>query len=170
MRTLIVSAFPGTGKSTYAKVHPEALDLDSSHFSWKYTSEYTREDPGLRITGKTKNPDFPENYIKAIQENIGKYKYIFVSCHKSVREYLLDHCFYFLLIYPNSTLKETYIKRYQDRGNNERFIRKMSESWKDFLLECDLTGYPGSQCRHRILHGENDFINDKFLEDQDKHE
>ena len=35
MKTKIISAFPGTGKSYYHKNHPETtLDSDSSFFSW----------------------------------------------------------------------------------------------------------------------------------------
>lgn len=35
MRTRIISAFPGTGKTYYHKMHPETtLDSDSSLFHW----------------------------------------------------------------------------------------------------------------------------------------
>jgi len=91
MRTRIISAFPGTGKSFYYKNHAETtLDSDSSFFSWVET-----------VQGKVRNPQWPENYIKYIKENIGKYEFIFVSTHKEVREALLDSCIFFYLIYPD---------------------------------------------------------------------
>ena len=34
---------------------------------------------------KHRNPEFPDNYIQPIKENIGKVDYIFVSSHKEVR-------------------------------------------------------------------------------------
>jgi hypothetical protein len=79
------------GKSFYYKNHAETtLDSDSSFFSWVET-----------VQGKVRNPQWPENYIKYIKENIGKYEFIFVSTHKEVREALLDSCIFFYLIYPD---------------------------------------------------------------------
>jgi len=58
MRTRIISAFPGTGKSFYHNTHKDTtLDSDSSNFSW------LADDKTLR------NPEFPYNYIKHIKEN-----------------------------------------------------------------------------------------------------
>jgi hypothetical protein len=37
---------------------------------------------------KYRNPDFPNNYIKHIQDNIDKVDYIFVSSHEVVRKAL----------------------------------------------------------------------------------
>ena len=71
MQTRIIAAFPGTGKSYYHKENPETtLDSDSSRFSWVKDSEGNNT--------KERNPDFPENYISHIKENIGKYEFIFV--------------------------------------------------------------------------------------------
>ena len=40
MKTKIISAFPGTGKSYYHKNHPNTtLDSDSSQFSWLYDGD-----------------------------------------------------------------------------------------------------------------------------------
>ena len=60
MRTQIISAFPGTGKSYYHVLHRmRTLDSDSSNFSWvTYDSERVR------------HPDFPGNYIDHIKESI----------------------------------------------------------------------------------------------------
>jgi len=58
MRTRIISAFPGTGKSYYHNKHKETtLDSDSSNFSLV-----------VENGEKKRNPDFPENYIKHIKE------------------------------------------------------------------------------------------------------
>jgi len=59
MRTIIISAFPGMGKS-YAVEHlPQykVMDLDSSSFSWLNTSE-----------GKVRNPLFAQNYIDHLRQ------------------------------------------------------------------------------------------------------
>ena len=87
MNTKIYSIFPACGK-TWLYEHQEdyglkILDSDSSEFSW-----IRCYDAYGRPTTKLRNPDFPNNYIKHIKENIGKYDCIFVSSHKSVREAL----------------------------------------------------------------------------------
>lgn len=125
MRTKIISAFPGTGKSTYYNKHKETtLDSDSSNFSWIITEK-----------GKVRNPDFPNNYISNIKENIGKYEFIFVSSHKEVQDALLDQCIFFYLVYPDYLRKEEFIQRYKDRDNDEKFIQLVTDKWDEWMKE-----------------------------------
>jgi len=117
MKTKIIAAFPGTGKTTFYNANKEiTLDSDSSRFSWWINSE----------NQKKRNPYFPHNYIKHIVENIGKYEYILISSHKEVREALLNNCLYFYLIFPNIFRKEEFIQRFKERGNDETFIKLIS--------------------------------------------
>jgi hypothetical protein len=126
MRTKIISAFPGTGKSYYHKLHPDTtLDSDSSNFSW------VKDENGNNT--KERNPNFPQNYIEHIKANIGKYEYIFVSSHKEVRDALLDNCLFFYVVYPDKEHKEEYIQRYKDRGNNESFIQLVDSKWDEWI-------------------------------------
>lgn len=126
--TRIISAFPGTGKTFYHKLHPDTtLDSDSSNFSW------------IRRVGKEniKNPEFPNNYIKHIQENIGKYDFIFVSSHKEVRDALKHNCLFFYLIYPKPMMKDIYIQRYKDRNSPQSFIDLLSANWDNWINQCE---------------------------------
>jgi hypothetical protein len=126
MRTKIISAFPGVGKTTYHKNNPDTtLDSDSSGFSWVIDGH----------GNKTRNPSFPQNYINHIKENIGKYKYIFVSSHKEVRDALLDNCIFFYLVYPVNSRKDEFIQRYKDRGNDENFIKLIKTNWENWMDE-----------------------------------
>ena len=130
MRTRIISAFPGTGKSYYCDLHPNnTLDSDSSHFSW------------LSKKDNIRNPAFPDNYIKHIRENIGKYEFIFVSTHKVVREALLNNCIHFYLIYPNEEWKDLYLKRFKERGSSQEFIDLLDKNWDAWIRECEFTEY-----------------------------
>lgn len=131
MRTRIISAFPGTGKTFYHEAYPETtLDSDSSAFSW------------TKISGeKVRNLRFPNNYIQHIKENIGKYEIIFVSSHREVREALLQNCLFFYLLYPNRNEKEMYLQRYKERGSSCEFIELISDNWDNWLKElrfCDV--------------------------------
>jgi hypothetical protein len=117
---------PGVGKTTYHKNNPETtLDSDSSGFSWVVNENGE----------KVRNSEFPQNYINHIKENIGKYKYIFVSSHKEVRDALLDNCLYFYLVYPTNSRKEEFIQRYRDRGNDKNFIKLVKTNWEEWMSE-----------------------------------
>jgi len=131
MRTRIISAFPGTGKTFYCKLHPDiTLDSDSSSFSWVEINQV-----------KTRNLYWPSNYIEYIQDNIGKYEFIFVSTHKEVREALLNSCLFFYLIYPDKDEKELYIKRFKDRGSSKEFVDLLTEKWDSWIKELTFCEY-----------------------------
>ena len=132
MQTRIISAFPGTGKSHYTQnnnIKYNCLDSDSSKFSWVLDSD----------ENKIRNPEFPENYISHIKENVGKYDFIFVSTHHEVRKALLKHCIFFYLIYPAEHNKDQYIQRYIDRGSPDAFIKLLDENWDTWIKECEFT-------------------------------
>jgi len=126
MKTKIISAFPGTGKSVYHKKHPHTtLDSDSSNFSW------VKDKDGNNT--KERNPNFPQNYINHIKSNIGKYEYIFVSSHIQVRDALLNGCLFFYLFYPSPDRKDEFINRYKERGNDNGFVKLLDENWEMWI-------------------------------------
>ena len=129
-QTIIISAFPGCGK-TYASNNYKddfvMLDSDSSNFSWLKDAD-----------GKNtefRDPDFPNNYIRHIKENIGKADIIFVSSHANVRKALCDAGLKVILVYPDKKLKDEWIRRFKQRGNNEKFIKFISDNWDNFIDE-----------------------------------
>ena len=129
MRTIIVSGFPGVGKSYYCMQNPDkALDLDSSSFSWVTKLDGTKE----------RNPDFPQCYIDRIKEVIAekRYRFVFVSSHKAVRTALKDNNLYFALVYPYADCKDEMIERYLKRGSTQQFIDVVQSSWFDWIMEC----------------------------------
>ena len=129
MKTRIISAFPGSGKSYYHNQHKETtLDSDSSNFSW------VKDKNGNNTTER--NTDFPENYIEHIKKNIGKYEFIFVSSHKVVRDALKYNCLFFYLLYPPLYDKDKYIQRYKDRGSPDGFIKLLDSKFEEWIHEC----------------------------------
>lgn len=130
---LIVSAFPATGKTYFCEhIAKEkgllALDSDSSNFSW------TKDKQGNNT--KERNPNFPQNYIEHIKENIGKVDIIFVSSHEAVRNALKDADIKFTLVFPAPELKEEYLERFIARGNNRSFVDFISSNWDEFIKGC----------------------------------
>lgn len=159
MRTRIISAFPGMGKTYYYNNHRDTcLDSDSSDFSWVETND----------GGKIRNPDFPSNYIQNIKENIGKYEFILVSSHSQVRKALRDNCLFFYLVYPTYIMKELFLNRYKERGSSKDFIKLLSDNWEKWLAEiasetvgCKLcksyNGFLGQEIKH-ILTSEMEIL------------
>jgi hypothetical protein len=131
--TFVISAFPGCGKSycfnNYNGRDIKILDSDSSEFSWVKDSEGNNT--------KERNPEFPNNYIKHIKENIGKVDIIFVSSHEVVRNALLENDIRFLLVYPYKHCKEEWVERFKARGNDEKFIKFISDNWDNFIDDMD---------------------------------
>jgi hypothetical protein len=115
MKTKLISAFPGTGKSHfYRNSHKKVLDSDSSTFD---------------------KSEFPGNYIAHIKENQGEVDIIFISSHKEVRDALVANKLEFVLVYPTRDQKQDYIQRYIDRGSPQPFIDLLSKNWDDWIDE-----------------------------------
>jgi len=121
--SILVSAFPGTGKSYYC-----------SNGDWsQYVPEMWCTDSD---SSKFEKSNFPENYICHIKEQINKgYARIMISSHKEVRDALVIHNLPFVLVYPSKELKNEYIERYKQRGSNELFIELISSNWDTWIDE-----------------------------------
>lgn len=146
MDTRIYSIFPACGK-TWLYEHQEEYDLkildsDSSQFSWLYTNIDENGDT-IRGVRRVRNPDFPNNYIKHIKENIGKYDCIFVSSHASVREALDKDGIDFTIIYPEQSCKAEWVGRCfirEKNGESGCGAEAMYNNFDDWFMECFATG------------------------------
>lgn len=130
MKTVVVSAFPGCGKS-YVKEHNDdliILDSDSSKYSWIYVNgEKTDE----------RDPNFPDNYMEHIKEAIAsdKYDFIFVSSHETVRKALKDNDIVYISVLPDMNSKEEWLKRFKERGDSDEFIKTISDNWENWITD-----------------------------------
>lgn len=144
----VISGFPGVGKTRLSKDNRfKVLDSDSSKFSWIYNEDGTKD----------RNPDFPNNYITHIKDNLEFADIILVSSHKDVRKALIENEIEFALVYPNISLKFEYLDRYKERGDTEEFINMMDSNWDQFVKECMLE----TDCTLLELKS-GDFLSDYF--------
>lgn len=134
--TLIISGFPGVGKSYFKNNNSKLtiLDSDSSNFSW------LKDKDGNNT--KERNSEFPNNYIQHIKDNMGKVDIIFVSSHDIVRQALKDNNMFYYLVYPCRCIKDEYLQRYKDRGNNNSFIEFIDKNWEDFIKDIEKETFP----------------------------
>lgn len=154
--TKIIAAFPACGKTYYFENREEdnkVLDSDSSKFSWTYETEKDKNGNLLRGIKKVRHPEFPENYIAHIIENIGKVDYIFVSTHKIVREALEKHNIDYTLVFPEQSLQEEWIGRCFLRGSSEEFCQLIADQWDDWMLQMEEEVVNGRKY-YRLKHGE----------------
>jgi hypothetical protein len=125
-RTILCSAFPGCGKSTYFKnTELDVLDSDSSTFD---------------------KAEFPQNYMDHIKENIGKVDIILISSHDVVRDALAEFGYPYLLVYPDINSKDEYLKRYKDRGNDDAFVKLLDQNWDTWLEGLIIEKPPAKHC------------------------
>jgi hypothetical protein len=127
--TQIIAGFPAVGKSLASNMKDiEIVDLDSSNFPRQLTVPEQYQ--------------FPNNYITAIKELIGKVDLILISSHQVVRFALKKANLPYTIVYPSIELKNEYIKRFKDRGNDYRFINYISENWSEFIMEIENEEFP----------------------------
>ena len=144
--TIIISAFPGTGKTNYFNSRQDLNILDSD------SSKYSFNEDGSR------NINFPQNYIKHIEEEIGEVDIIFVSTHENVRREMRSRGINYLLFYPKYELKNEYLARYIERGSSDVFVRLMTDKWTEFIQSCQTQ----KECVHvKMDHGKfiSDYLN-----------
>ena len=136
--TVIISAFPGCGKTwCYNNVKKyKMLDSDSSNFSWLY--DINRKKTDIR------NPEFPKNYIHHIKENLGKVDIIFVSSHKEVRDALRAESIPYILVFPENNMENElfYMQGYKERGSDPKFCAFIRENWSNFIDEMKMEEWP----------------------------
>lgn len=129
-KTIIISGFPGIGKSCLFRQNRGliVLDSDSSNFSW--------------ISNGVRNPEFPKNYIEHVKDNIGQAHIILVSSHKVVRDALRENGIEYVLVYPDKSLKDEYVRRYIDRGSDDAFVKMIENNWTTFIEEIESEVFP----------------------------
>jgi hypothetical protein len=88
-------------------------------------------------SSKFDKSQFPQNYIDHIKSNIGEADMILVSSHKEVRDALVDNGIEFTLVYPNKNIKDEYIQRYIDRGNEDKFVELLKNNWDIWIPELE---------------------------------
>ena len=113
----ILSGFPGVGKSSFVKLHPYIVDLDSALFP--------------------KDETFVESYMKKIMEYLDnpKIKGVMVSTHPQLLQALYEGDLNVMLVVPDASLKEEYMVRYEGRGDWEAFLKQLDENWYNYLQD-----------------------------------
>ena len=152
-RERIVAAHAGTGKTYMAKLFPEKfIDFVSMPYKYHLPDEYAPEDdesckanPDYEL-----NMDWPENYFDAIMAKINNSdKILLVPPDWRLLWTLTKEGVPYILCYPEKTeeAKESYRKRYVQRGNTKHFLEIFIDGW-DKIIDSLATD---SFARHIVL-------------------
>ena len=126
--TIIVSGFPGIGKTSLTQRFPRMFrDLESSEYHW------VKDNFGNRIV----NPKWPDNYVEAIKNlsNCSLYLNVFVSSHQLIREKMRAAGIRYTVVYPEDTpeMKKVMMERYEKGKRPESFIELMDEHFSEYV-------------------------------------
>lgn len=126
--TTVICGFPGVGKSKFVEINSDlynVLDSDSSEYSWMYDKDGNKTN--------VRNPEFPQNYINHIKENIGKVDVIFTSTHDTVIKALMEEGIRFNIIYPDPMARNIWLNRIAERGSSNEFCEMLYNNWWRFM-------------------------------------
>ena len=108
---MIICGFPGTGKSTMAKFS-RWVDLESTPFEKDW-----------------------ERYAKVAKHMSDNGYTVMVSTHRELLAMFEQMEVSYMVIIPPITDKETYLHRYDMRGNSYDFIRQLDTNWQRWISD-----------------------------------
>lgn len=152
MDVKVISVFAGLGKTTVGNKYENVCDLQSSPFRCDYSKIDPKDYEKMKYNkSRLKNPEWPNNYLKAMKESMDKYDLVLVPSSLDVRELLIKNNIKFLFVLPpkDNKTRKMLLERYQMRGNSKSLITDVmnnfdnwSRSEKDYdypiaILESD---------------------------------
>ena len=105
---------------------------------------------------KIRREDWPANYFLAIQKALLIYDFVLISTDDEILNLLDNNNVDYIISYPSIKCKEEYIQRYKKRGNIEKFIKNVYETFDELIKRLD-----SIKCKKIILNN-NEYLEDKL--------
>jgi len=136
---MIIAAYAGCGKSTFAQMHKSALDFHCLPYKYYLYGDSDRSEACKANPDNDMRHDWPDNYVAALKDIVNNYEYVLIPSDFWVLELLQEERIEYTLVYPCKEAREEYRCRYLDRGNTEYFLSIFYENWGWFIdrLEAD---------------------------------
>jgi len=162
----VVASTAAVGKTFLGLKYPKrVMDLGVMNFSSlkKNTESSTKEAVKNVEYG---NPEFPQNYFKAINTEQNNYDLVLVAFLIELQrnpsfadELRNEHGVDFMIAIPKTSALKAIIKRMVDRGNNPTFIKYISETYPDIIKEFSKDKYDAN----RIFIEDNEYLEDALV-------
>lgn len=129
-KKILVLAYPGSGKTYLADNFNNVSDFEFQHYRYDY-GEY-KHLPLEQLKGRTEirtiNPDWPNNYFKALDDELQNERIVLIPFASSLIEILdyLDSSKGVRIIFAiqNKDSFEKLADSFKKRGNTEEFIER----------------------------------------------
>lgn len=122
----VISVFAGLGKTTVGKKYSNVCDLQSSPYRFDYTDICIKDYENKKYDqSRTPNPEWPNNYLKAIEKSIQEYDITLVPSNQDIRGLLVKNNIDFMFILPSKDkeIRKKLLKIYEKRGNNAALVK-----------------------------------------------
>lgn len=143
MKPKVISVFAGLGKTTVGNKYPNVCDLQSSPYRCDYSNIKKEDYEKMKYdNSRIINPDWPNNYLKAILDAKEKYELVLVPSSLDVRDLLVENNIEFLFVLPDYDSKDILLKRYKDRNNNIDMINDVMNNFDTWSRNQEDYSYP----------------------------
>ena len=120
----IIAAFACAGKSICAQKYPDlCLDLESTDYKYQYDYEFDDKENIKGALCRLPNPEFPENYVQAICDQMLQYPLILIAPDEEILAELEWQHLPYDIVGPHPERAEEFAHNAQQRGNNPAFVR-----------------------------------------------
>ena len=134
---MIIAAYAGTGKSTFAQRIEGAADLPIMPCKWilpttgKTGAELEGEKGALH---RLADPRFPYNYLAEVLKAERVSRFVLIPTDLTIIRHLReDYGRKVVFCYPGEDCREEYRARFVARGNSESFLELFIDGWDGFL-------------------------------------
>ncbi|MDR1183544.1 MAG: hypothetical protein LBK67_01960 [Coriobacteriales bacterium] len=131
---MIIAGFAGVGKTAFARMHPdEAIDFVCMPYKYELDDSLDEDESCKANPDNVLRPDWPFNYVDAIEKVKSDYKYVVIPSDTIVLSLLRERGIPFIVVRPLRGAKEEYRRRFIERGNSEDFIEVFIDHWDSFM-------------------------------------
>lgn len=137
MKKYFVWGFPGIGKSSF---HSRLRIIDADCERFKFTAPedaiHDLHTPEIAAYSR-RDPAYPQNYldyVRAVDADM-----VLLNCHVNLLNMLDSESL--LLVYPSAALKEEYLRRYRQRGDNWTYIQYMETAFDGIVAAVRASPY-----------------------------
>ena len=127
---IFVYAQTATGKTSVSKKYKNVIDMESSIF--KYLNNDFEDEKTKGLDNRKLNPNWPNNYFNALEKVKDDYDYVLIS-DDICQQYLWEKGYEYWQVFPSIELKDEYLKRCKERGNNDVFISHYNREWESWI-------------------------------------
>ncbi len=136
---IVVAGFGAIGKTWLGEHYPNIIDMESgfyAHINEGFEQIDVEKRKGTAY--RPANPQWPENYFKAIVEARKHYDVVLTSMHWDLLKFFEDNNIPYYLAFPEQGSEQVLANRCYARGNNQTFTEKMIKNvkiWNEKLKE-----------------------------------